>query len=228
MSSSSRTRFDQELTDLAHNLLVMGSAVEQQIRDAVTCLVNHDLKLAEQVIQNDDIVDHYHHQIEDESIRLFATQQPVASDLRTITTALKIIVDLERISDYAENIAQTAARLEDPSLLTPLADIPQMAQIAQTMLRDVLQAYVNRDISLAEEVYQTDDSVDQRYRNVFDTLRHLMESDPRNVYQGMELLLVARYLERIADHITNVADWVIYMVSGTHRRNHKNNGKAEA
>jgi len=209
-----RKGFHQSLEELQKDILRMGVMVEEAIYLAVKSLANVDSKMAEQVVKGDAKINEIMVQIESASLRLLALQQPMASDLRVIGTAMKIVTDLERIGDHAVDIAKKTLRLEGQQLMKPLVDTPRMADMAKDMLRDALNCYVNRDVALAVSLADKDDLVDHLYKRIYDELLELMEQDPANVRQGTLLLMVCQSLERIADHATNIGEWVIYMVSG--------------
>ena len=213
-----RQNFEQELEMVRQDLVRMGQVVRDSIKDAVTALAKRDKALAQQVMDGDDIIDAMQVDIEDRCIALIALQQPVATDLRILGTGLKITTDLERIGDHAFDIAKIVLLIGDEPLIKPLVDIPRMAEMAQSMLNDSLQAYLNLDIQLAEKVCRDDDMVDQLYNQVFRELLTYMLADPHKINQATQLIFVARYLERIADHSTNVAEWVIYLVTGERLR----------
>ena len=213
-----RHGFDQELEALRRDLLQMGDVVQRAINNAVEALAKQDVELAKKVIEGDDEIDRLQIEIEDRCMSLIARQQPVARDLRILGTALKITTDLERIGDHAAGIAKIAKKIGHKPLIKPLVDIPRMALIAQHMLKDTLQAYLHLDIHLAEQVCRDDKMVDKLYRQVFRELLTFMMEDAKKISQGTQLIFVARYLERIADHSTNVSEWVIYLVTGQRLR----------
>ena len=213
-----RQGFDQELESLRRELILMGEVVKTAIKNAVTALGTKDIVLARSVMDGDDVIDTMQVEIEDRCIALIARQQPVATDLRLLGTALKITTDLERIGDHAFDIAKIAVEIGDEPLIKPLVDIPRMAVLAQAMLQDCLQAYLLLDIQLAEKVCHADDEVDELYHQVFSDLLTYMLRDSSTITQATQLLFVARYLERIADHSTNVAEWVIYLATGERLR----------
>ena len=213
-----RQSFDQELESLRQDLVHMGQIVQDAIKNAVDALARRDKALAQQVMDGDDLIDSMQVDIEDRCISLIARQQPVATDLRILGTGLKITTDLERIGDHAFDIAKIVLLIGDEPLIKPLVDIPRMAVMAQSMLEDSLQAYLRLDIQLAEKVCRDDDIVDQLYHQVFRELLTYMLEDPKKINQATQLIFVARYLERIADHSTNVAEWVIYLVTGERLR----------
>ncbi len=209
-----RKSFHAELEELQKDILKLGGLVEQAIYKGVKSLEKMDYKLAQEVIDNDDVIDNYELEIENKCLTLIARQQPMARDLRTIGTALKIITDLERMADHSTEIARITKRLEGQELIKPLVDIPRMAQLAQRMVGESLQAFIQRDNKMAVEMIELDHQVDHLYRQIFRELLVLMMEEPRNITQATYLLLVARNLERIADHATNLGEWIIYMVTG--------------
>ncbi|EAX47263.1 phosphate uptake regulator, PhoU [Thermosinus carboxydivorans Nor1] len=213
-----RQSYDQELEALRQELLRMGNAVAMAIEDAVQSLAKQDVNLARKVIEGDDIIDKMEVDIEDKCMVLIARQQPLARDLRIISTGLKITTDLERIGDHAYDIANVTLRLAHQPLIKPLVDIPRMAGMAQKMLHNALEAYFKLDITLAEQVCLADDEVDNLYQQIFRELLTYMMEDPRTISQATQLIFVGRYLERIADHATNIAEWVIYLVTGQRLR----------
>ena len=206
--------FDDELQQLKEKILKMGSMVEDAIKNSVLSLVERDNTLAINVIENDRVVNTLDVEIDEESIRLIALRQPKASDLRFITTAMKITTDLERMGDLAVNIAERALELNDEPILKPYIDIPKMRSIAQRMTRDALDAFVRKDKRLAREVIIRDDEVDDLKHAVLHELALFMVKDPTTVTRAMKVSFVAQYLERIADHATNIAEMVIYLVDG--------------
>lgn len=213
-----RQSFDQELEALRQDLLKMGNLVNEAIRDAVQSLAKQDTELAKKVIVGDDVIDKMEEDIEDKCMVLIARQQPLAKDLRVIGTGLKITTDLERMGDHAYDIASVTLRLANQPLIKPLMDIPRMAAMSQKMLDQSLEAYFKLDIALAEQVCKADDDVDNLYQQVFRELLVIMMEDPQTINQAAQLIFVARYLERVADHCTNIAEWTIYLVTGQRRR----------
>lgn len=209
-----RKGFHHALEDLQRDLLKMGVLVEESIYHAVKSLATLDGAIAEQVIQGDAKINDMMIEIESSCLRLLALQQPMASDLRVIGTAMKIVTDLERMGDHAVDIAKTTVRLQGEKLLKPLIDTPRMADMAKEMLHDALNCYVRRDTELAMQLAAKDDAVDHLYSTIFTELEEMMKQDPSNVRQATMLLMVCQSLERIADHATNIGEWVIYMVSG--------------
>jgi len=209
-----RANYHQALQGLQAKLLKMGSDVEIQIRDAVEALRLLDEPMARATVARDDEIDEQMLRIEETCFSLIALQQPMAGDLRTIGMAMKIAIDLERIGDHAVDIAKIAIRLNGEKLVKPLIDIPLMASIAQTMLRDSLLAYTEGNVNRAASLADKDDEVDKIYSTVVQHLTELMGTDISTNRQLTHLLMVAHYLERVADHTTNIGEGVIYMVAG--------------
>lgn len=209
-----RQAFDEQLQQLEQRLLQMGAFVEGMLDKAMRALQEQDVNLAHEVISADDTADGMDLEIEKDCMRLLALQQPMARDLRTIGTVMKVIADVERIGDYSVDIARTALKLADTQYFKPLVDIPKMARMARDMLRKGLQALVRRDLDLVEQVVEEDDEVDEMWDSLLAELEEIMEHRPEVVRQATALLLVARYLERIADHVVNVAERVAYMETG--------------
>jgi phosphate transport system protein len=210
-----RETFDRDLTQLQDDLLRMGALVDDALRRSMEALRARSVDLAEAIIQDDNRIDALHLDLEDRCLRLMATQQPMAKDLRTIAAVWTMTIDLERMGDHAEDIARATKRLAEQPLLKPLIDIPRMAEIVRGMLRDGLDAFVRRDTALAQRMAQKDDEVDHLYSQVFRELLTYMIEDPRNIQRATHLLMVAQALERMGDHATNIAERVIYMVTGT-------------
>ncbi|MDN5345131.1 MAG: phosphate transport system protein [Clostridia bacterium] len=216
MAATTRQGFQHSLEDLQQNILRMGSIVEQTIAKSVECLVKQDAKMATEVVEGDVVIDDMELKIEEQCLKLIATQQPMAKDLRKIAAGFKIITDLERMADYSVDIARTAQRILETGqpLIKPLIDIPRMAELSQVMVKQSLDAYVREDTELAYTVAQADDQVDQLHNQVFRELLVYMMEDPKTINQATYLLFVSRYLERIADHATNIAEEAIYLATG--------------
>lgn len=213
-----RENFHRILEETQQDVLRMGSLVEEAITRAVDALSRSDVKAAEEILRADDYVDDLNVLIETNCLNLLALQQPMASDLRTIAAMLDIIIDLERIGDHACDIAQITRNLANEPLLKPLVDIPLMAAKAREMLRESLDAFSHRDAQAAHEIPRKDDEVDRLYRKVFAELIQFMARDPKAIGRASNLLLVALYLERIADHATNICERVVYMVEGVPKK----------
>jgi len=209
-----RQSFDSSLHDLHNELLRMGSIVETQIYQCVEALVKQDIELAETVIKNDDIVDNLQKEIEDKCIKLIATQQPMAVDLRKIFTTTKIVTDLERMADHAVDIARIVVRLKGEKYIKEIIDIPRAAVIVQSMIKDSLDAYVDGNVESAYEVCKRDDQVDAIYKMVFNELLLIMSENKDSIKQATQFLFICKFLERIADHATNICEWTIYLVTG--------------
>ncbi len=205
---------DEELKLLNEHLLQMAGLVERSIRDSIRSLTERDSTLARKVIEEDHKINTYDVKIDEECIRLLALKQPMGKDLRFITTAMKITTDLERIADNAVNIAERALELNEEPLLKPYIDIPRMREIAQGMIRDAINAFINEDKKLAMDVIMRDDEVDDLNQMVFEELMFIMTQDPSTVSRAIKISFVSKYLERIADHATNIAEMVVYMVEG--------------
>lgn len=192
----------------------MGQLVIAMIDQAITSLARQDLHLAQQVIDRDDAVDQLLIRLEKQALQLMALQQPMARDLRTIGTGLKLVTDLERIADHAVDIAEIVLRLGTEPLIKPLVDVPRMAELTHEMVAGALRSYVREDEALARAMIQKDDEVDHRYRLVFDELLEMMQKRPEVVKQATYLLHVAMHLERIGDHATNLGEWTIFLLTG--------------
>ncbi len=213
---TSRQQYHDELEALHSRLLEMGSLVEKVVARSVESLAQLDVDAAQNVIDTDDTLDAMEMEIEQRCIRLIALQQPMAADLRLLATILKVVTDLERMADNAVNISEITLRIAGQQLVKPLVDIPKMAALAVQMVHDALAALVQRDEALARAVCERDDAVDDMYAALFEELVDMMKSDtdPIRVSQCANLMFTARFLERIADHATNIGERVVYLVSG--------------
>jgi phosphate transport system protein len=207
-------RYEEELRGLRASLLKMGGLVERQIAEAIDALVNRDTELARQIIARDKEVNRMDVDTDETCIRLLALHQPAGSDLRFITTGLKITTDLERIGDNAVNIAERVLELNEAPQIKPYIDIPRMASIAQSMVKDSIDAFMRQDVALANEVCTRDDEVDGLNRQVYRELLSYMAEDPRLIGRATRILFISKYLERIADHAENIAEMVTFMVKG--------------
>lgn len=214
--------FQDELETLKARLLQMGGYAEERLQSAVKGLVDRDPSVIERVLTGDQVINQLHIEIDDRAFKLLALHQPVASDLRTIVAAVKINTDLERVGDLAVNIAEASRRYLEHPPVKELIDIPKMATIAQTMLRDALDAYVRPDTELAQQVLDRDDELDQLKTRVFRDLLGHMLSDQSTVEGSLDLILISRHLERVGDHATNIAEDAIFMVSARDVRHHAN------
>ena len=209
-----RTDFDRDLRMLQDELLLQGSMTEKAIAKSITALRSRNAEVAQEVIDEDDIIDQKRFEIEERCIDLIATQQPLAGDLRILITVLHVTGELERMGDYAEGIAKISIMMGSEPPLKPLIDIPRMAEKSMDMLRRSLDAFVNRDIVASMGIMNEDDEIDDLYEQVFRELLTYMMADPGAVKRATHLLWVAHDLERIADRTTNIAERVIYLVTG--------------
>jgi len=208
------TQKEQDIKKLKERILKMGSFVEDAIQKSIKALVERDRNLAIEVIDGDAIANNFDVEIEEECIRFLAIWQPSGSNLRFVTTAIKIITDLERMGDLAVDICERAMELLDEPPLKPYIDIPRMAEAAQKMLKDSLDAFVAQDADLAMTVCEADDFVDNLNVQIFNELLVYMLQDPKNISRAVRLTYITKYLERVGDHATNIAEMVVYMVKG--------------
>jgi phosphate transport system protein len=214
-------RYEEELKKLREEILYMGGLVEDQIQRSIKSLVDRDSKLAEVIIERDHEVNRLDVGIDELCIRLLALHQPAGRDLRFITTGLKITTDLERIGDMAVNICERALELNQEPQLKPYIDIPRMAQIAQRMIQQSLDAFVREDTDLALRVCKDDSEVDQLNAQIFREIITFMIENPQTISRATKISSVSKYLERIADHATNIAEMVVFMVKGKSIRHMK-------
>ncbi len=221
-----RYHFEAELQGLRNQLLTMGGLVEERVHRAVQALIHRKEDDASRVIAQDDEINDLQMSIDDRCLKLLATQTPLAVDLRLITSAMKINADLERIGDQAVNIAESVLVLIPQPPLKPLIDIPRMATIAEKMIRDALDAFVKRDAELARDVLRRDDEVDELKDQVFRELLTYMMADPGTIQRALSLILISRNLERIADHATNIAEDVIFIMEARDVRHHAGTEKS--
>jgi phosphate transport system protein len=206
--------FHEELEALKQTLLAMGGLVEDQIRRVMRALVERDDAIAQEVIERDRQVNAYDVEVDEQCVSLLALHQPAAGDLRFITTAMKIVTDLERIGDQAVNIAQRVLELNREPQLKPYIDLPRMAERAQRMVKESLDAFVARDTALARQVCGEDAEVDALKEQIFRELLTFMMEDPRTIPRAIRVILISRFMERVADHATNIAEMVVYLVEG--------------
>ncbi len=206
--------FEEEFDRIKSKILMMGSLVEEQIRNALTALVERDEALAQRVIENDHKVNTFDVEIDEMALDALVRYQPVARDLRFVTTAMKISTELERMSDLAENICERAIELNEEPQLKPYIDIPHMAERARIMVKESLDAFVKMDSALARKVIQDDDFVDNLTEQLFRELLSFMMENPKTISRAIRLSFIAKYIERLADHATNVAELVVYLVEG--------------
>jgi phosphate transport system protein len=207
-------QFDKELREVKDSLIYVGALTEKAIEQGINALLNRDTELARQVIANDRLIDSLDIEIEEKCIRLLALRQPAAKDLRFIATAIKISGHLERIGDMAVNIAEKAIILNQESQLKPYVDLPRMAEIAQGMIKESLDAFVNEDAALAHKVRQDDEIIDNLNEQIFRELLTFMMENPQTIPRALLISQISKLLERVSDHAEGIADMVIYMVTG--------------
>jgi len=209
-----RTTFHKRLREIQDDVLIMGSIVEKAISRSIEALKKRDLDMAQQVIADDLKVNSKRFDIEEKCIKLIATQQPMASDLRIIIGVLNVVSELERIGDYAEGTAKIVLMIGDEPSLKPFIDIPRMAEKTKEMLRSSLDAFVNHDAEFARQIVVGDDEVDGLYEQVFRELLTFMAEDPTTITRATRLIWVAHNLERSADRVTNICERIVFMVTG--------------
>ncbi len=224
MSLDVHRHFHDELSHVKVRLLTMSGEAEAALGLAVEALLERDSEKAQRVIAGDRVIDAMEVEIEEQSINLLALQQPMARDLRMLTSALKIANDLERVGDHAVNIAQSAERLNQARPIAPEPEIIDMARLAREMLSDALEAFIRGDAEAGREVCRRDDKVDALHRSVFRILLTHMMEDPHTIGSGMELFLVSRNLERVADLATNIGEDVVFLVEGRSIKHHSEDG----
>lgn len=211
-----RNRFDRQLVQLNNELIEMGGMIEKAISDTVKALVNQDIELASNVIEYDEEIDHQEREIEQLCLKLLLQQQPVAKDLRLISAALKMITDMERIGDHATDISEITIELSKESYIKKLDHIQQMAKETMIMLVQSVEAFVNKDMDKARTVIVHDDVVDDLFNKVKAELIAMIHEDVNAGEQASDLLMAAKYFERIGDHATNISEWVIFSITGQH------------
>jgi len=216
--------FDDELISLKENLLKMANAVEKAINLAIESLIKQRVDLAEQVIQNDDVIDNMELDIEEQCLQMIALRQPIAKRLRIIGCGYKTVSDLERVGDQAVNIARASKYLATKDLVKPFIDLPRMARIAQNMLKDGLEAYFTGDVELAKEVWLRDKTVDDLNKQIFRELLTFMMEDPHTISRAIHIIFISTNIERIADHAKNLVERVVYIVNGERIKEDINNG----
>ena len=211
-----RNRFDRQLVTLNDEMIEMGSMIEKAIQQAITALITQDVAKAKEIIDYDEDIDHQEKTIENLCLKLLLQQQPVARDLRVISSALKMITDMERIGDHASDISEMAILMADRPYIKKLEHIQEMAKEASLMLVGSIEAFVNKDLQKAHDIIVRDDVVDDLFGAIKEELIEMIHKNPDVGDQAMDLLMVAKYLERIGDHACNIADWVIFSITGTH------------
>ena len=214
MSDHIFKQFDKELKALKDKLLLMAAKVEERLSDAIRSLVQRDQELAKRTTESDRDINRLEMEVDELAVKMIALRQPAARDLRFITTALKIVTDLERCGDLAVNIAERAVALNEDEQLKPYIDLPKMAGEAQQLLKDALDAFVNGDADKATSVLERDQMVDDLFVQIFRELITYMMQDPRTITRAIGLIFVAKHLERVADHACNLAEMIVFLVEG--------------
>ena len=211
-----RSRFEEQLKELDNSLIEMGALIERSIAHAIKALIEQDVELAQKVIDYDDEIDQKERDIETLCFKLLLQQQPVAKDLRLISAALKMITDMERIGDQASDISQITIYLSKEQYIKQLIHIPQMAEATIKMVADSINAFVNKDIELAQSIHRKDDFVDELFYTIKKDLITLVHQDISTGEQALDLLMIAKYFERIGDHAVNIGEWVTFSLTGVH------------
>ena len=211
-----RALYDERMKNLHNNLIEMGGYIEYSINTTIQALLKQDVNLAREVVAYDDVIDAKEKHIEKMCFELIMQQQPVASDLRIISSALKMVTDMERIGDQSADIAEISISLSKTAYIKQLDHIPKMAEAAVTMVKKAIDAYVKNDLKLAAEVIEYDDVVDAYFINVRNDLVDLIKKDAKNCDQALSLMMIAKYFERIGDHAVNIAEWVVFALTGRH------------
>jgi len=212
-----RNKFDEQLKQLNDSLVEMGAMVEKAIADATIALVEQDIGLAKKIIACDDEINEKEAEIESLCLRIILQQQPVARDLRLVSAVLKITTDLERIGDHATDISKITLILADKQYIKKLEHIPQMADVTTKMVIKSIEAFIRKDLGLAQEVIAYDDTIDGLYYIVKNELIELVKKNTDNCEQAIDLLMIAKYFEKIGDHATNVAEWIVFSLTGVHK-----------
>jgi len=218
---SIRVRYEKGLREVSDNLVLMCRYIETAIEKSIKALVDRDFALAAEVYEEDVLINRMERDIEQACLKLLMMEHPVAGDFRDVSAALKMITDLERIGDQAQDIAEITMQFGDEEYIKKLEHIPQMAEIVIGMVRDGLQAYINRDLILARSIDETDDKVDELFKTVTSDLIALVKKNPDNAEQAMRFMMIAKYLERIGDHAVNIGEWVEYAITGAHPKNER-------
>lgn len=212
-----RNKFDEQLHHLNNTLIEMGEIVEKAIADATKALIEQDAVLAKKIITFDDAIDEKEKEIESLCLRILLQQHPVASDLRLVSAVLKITTDLERIGDHAADISEITLMLGDKPFVKKLEYIPKMAEVTMKMVTKSIDAFVKKDLDLTKEVIACDDKVDELFDKVKEKLVGLIKENSDNSDQAIDLIMIAKYFERIGDHAVNVAEWIVFSLTGRHK-----------
>ena len=214
-----RKKFEQQLEELNNSLIEMGGEIEFAITNAIKALIEQDVELARKLVAHDDEIDAKEKEIESRCLKLLLQQQPVAKDLRLISAALKMITDMERIGDQSADISEITILLSKKSYIKELEHIPMMAEAAIKMIKEAIDAFVKKDLEMANAVIVQDDIVDDLYNQVKLDLIELIHQNEQNCEQAFDLITIAKYLERIGDHAVNIAEWVVFSLTGEHKSN---------
>lgn len=212
-----RNKFDEQLTYLNNSLIEMGMVIEKAIADTIKALIEQDTELANKIIASDDDIDNKEKEIESLCLKIILQQQPVARDLRLVSSILKLTTDLERIGDHATDISEITLLIADKPYIKKLEHISQMAEMTMKMVTESIDALVKKDIELANKVIADDDAVDDLFVTVKNDLIELINEDAKKGDQAIDLVMIAKYFERIGDHATNIAEWVIFSLTGVHK-----------
>ncbi len=212
-----RSQFEKQLNTLNKSLLEMASMIENAIERASLALKNQDVMLAKEVIESDDEIDNKEKDVESICLKILLCEQPVARDLLMVSTALKMITDMERIGDHAADISEITVYLSKEPYIKKLEHIPQMADATIKMVKDSIDAYVKKDLKLANDVISHDDIVDDLFLKIKEELVEIIHENPENGKQGLDLLMIAKYFERIGDHAVNIAEWIVFSLTGKHK-----------
>lgn len=211
-----RPQMDHEMSIITNDLLEMTRLVEEAIRLAIKSLTEKDSDLARNIINNDEEIDDLEDAIKDKCLKFLATQQPLAGDLRYMISIMQMVRDLERIGDHCEDIAKYTLRFENEAYMKELIDIPRMAEMAAKMVKNAIDAFVNRDLRLARKVWKADEEVDELFRNIYDELMGMVDQDARRTNQSVMFLFIAAHLERIADYATNICEETVFTMEGNY------------
>lgn len=209
-----RRTYTEELSQLTNDVIKMGSLIEESIQDVLAALKELDEKKAEEIIANDDKIDNMEHDIEKACITLIAKQQPVATDLRRITSILRIIADVERIADHCSDISEYIVKLARRPKIEPPKHVKEMLLAMKTMVMDTIDSFVTADVEKARNVIASDDTIDTYFEDIMEALMKSMEKEPQNIHQYVDYLMIIKYVERMADHSTNIAEWICFIVTG--------------
>ena len=211
-----RPQMDHDMSIITNDLLQMTNLVEETIRQAIKSLTERDSELARELISNDERIDDLEDEIKDKCLKFLATQQPLAGDLRYMISVMQMVRDLERIGDHCEDIAKYTLRFENEEYMKELIDIPRMADMAAKMVKNAIDAFVNKDLRLARKVWKADEEVDELFRNIYDELMSYVDQDASKANQSVMFLFIAAHLERIADYATNICEETVFAMEGSY------------